>query len=749
MERHSLVATKNSSSRLDVSSSIPGFDVDHFGGGCGVGGSLDVTIPPRGGNVVKSIDWILLAALGAALVSLFAPVADLGYALDAEWIVRDNVRVQEARFGEIWTTEWWNQPETPKSLFRPVTMTVFALVAQFGDGAGAFNVVAILLHILVALVRYRLVLELFGFHEQRRLIAFAATLLAGTHGIVAEGVVGIVTMAEMLAAFFCAVSWLTFTWWMRRPRHGAVWLAISAIMIFLAALAKESAILFAAVPLLHFAFERRVAGEKVGVGRIVLPVIGFGVALAVVMLLRMNALGGIADVERHGVFRDFTTTERVQSGFASTGGLYLPAVLRPDPLIPNVSHQDVPPPTSWTDGRVVLGVLVWSAMAGLLIWGVLRRRVLVACFALLAIVALLPTSNLVIPIGAVAAFRFLYSPFFALAVGLVAGAVALWRWKPGVGYAAAAAVAAIMISGVVGTVRLLPHWNDTASLARYTIEHNPKNMWGQHNHIWLDVLSRRPQPDRQEVERVFARFNEVRKNLHLVPSTGRPDFATRINAFKSAINDTSFAATTAETADDYARARAKAERTESLLPEIANFQLEARNALVLIGILEANKLGAKGAEFAEERTYRLEALQAEQEGANELAARDDVDAKHKARAYLNGSGLEDLLRRPAESRRYLQLAMAAQPNNADVVLRYAGGLVQEGKVRTAFEALESLIDDGVESVTVLSETAKLATKMDKAASARKYRRRLLEVPARSPSEARVQQQVAQSLRGRR
>jgi protein O-mannosyl-transferase len=107
-------------------------------------------------------------------------------------------------------------------------------------------------------------------------------------------------------------------------------------------------------------------------------------------------------------------------------------------------------------GALILGALVLGGLLGLD-----RGRGQLACVLLFLPVALLPVSNLVVPIGVLIAERALYLPSFALSLAVAFGLNALpHRHLKG----ALAVVGIVVVLFAARSVHRIPAWDSTASI---------------------------------------------------------------------------------------------------------------------------------------------------------------------------------------------------------------------------------------------------------------------------------------------
>ncbi|MBX7247012.1 MAG: hypothetical protein K1X53_16055 [Candidatus Sumerlaeaceae bacterium] len=141
---------------------------------------------------------LLLAAILPFLNSLTGP-----FLLDDVPLIERNAMVHRLDLlPKLWTTEYWASTGAESSLYRPLTMTTYALMwALSGKATWPFHATNILLHALVCLLVWRV-----GLRAARTLPAFAAALLFAGLPIHTEAVANIVGRAEILVALGFLIS---------------------------------------------------------------------------------------------------------------------------------------------------------------------------------------------------------------------------------------------------------------------------------------------------------------------------------------------------------------------------------------------------------------------------------------------------------------------------------------------------------------------------------------------------------------
>lgn len=369
-------------------------------------------------------------------------------------------------------------------IYRPVRTLSFALDhALFGLSPTGWHAGSIALHAANAALVWLFLLRRLRRHPGARLVghgrpalddreaslgATFGALLFAVHPVTTESVVWVSSRGDLIAWTFALLAFEAFT------RVGARATAAGVALGALACLAKESAlVLFALVPIAHLALPREArptwnttwmrAGALVGV------TVGY-------LLLRQAVLPGAPDLP-YLAQTDFPDGGRVGAlrGFLSSVAWYARTLLWPFgfPFDRNV-HTD-PIPSSFLDPGVVVGAGIVLTLLLVGVRALVRRRGVTAAACLGTLAALGPVSNVVVPLKAFAAERFLYPalPFLALGFGAVlfAAREAFPRRRRAT---AGLAVTLLAGLGMLAFARAGP-WHDETSLWRAVMVENPMN----------------------------------------------------------------------------------------------------------------------------------------------------------------------------------------------------------------------------------------------------------------------------------
>jgi Flp pilus assembly protein TadD len=184
-------------------------------------------------NAAKAL--ILLAVV---TVLVYSNSFSNAFTFDDHPLVENNAVAKDGSLAEILTTPFWpSQPEL--GLYRPITVLTLAANHRLsGPDPVGFRVTNTLLHITTCWLLYLVVARLCGHRP-----GLAAAVVFAIHPLQSEAVNAIVGRAELLAAGFALLAWVSHD---RARSDGSVWRAVSWIAYLLACLSKEHALVLPA-----------------------------------------------------------------------------------------------------------------------------------------------------------------------------------------------------------------------------------------------------------------------------------------------------------------------------------------------------------------------------------------------------------------------------------------------------------------------------------------------------------------------
>jgi tetratricopeptide (TPR) repeat protein len=298
-------------------------------------------------------------------------------------------------------------------IYRPLRTLLFAFeYALFADeDAGvvdfnlpAWHLVSVLLHTCCALLVLRLLAPVL---RGALLPATAGALLFAVHPVTSESVAWLSSQGDILALALGLTALVV----MERPGVGRT-LAGGACFA-LACFAKESALMLPGLLLLRDLALPRHEAPGTPWPRATCARAGLLVALAgAYFAVRLGVIDGLAQVP-HPEGSRLATARAMLHGLAwYAGALFWPAGFSFDTRI------DVP--LGWMAPEVWLGFGVLGTLLAAGVYGLCTKRYVLAFATLGFLVTLAPVSNVIVPLKAFVADRFLYPGLVCVAAGLAA-----------------------------------------------------------------------------------------------------------------------------------------------------------------------------------------------------------------------------------------------------------------------------------------------------------------------------------------
>lgn len=449
------------------------------------------TLPPRSTRSPHR-RWLVHAALAGLLLSgsalLYGPSLGFGFTLDDRLVTVENSLVTDhslpiLSFLGRRLYDGTVMGPANRNVYRPIPMASFVVDhRRAGPDPSPYHGTNVALFGLCVLAVYA-----FGLRLAHGL-GWPAVPFAGLLALVflvfpshMEAVANIKGRDEILACLFGLVSWVLVTDAQGRLRREMGPAALGgAVVLLLALLSKESAILFLPAILLWDVFVHLRSG---GIVRDYKPAptvaILFG-ALATYFALRLRVVGAVASPP--GVYSFFTPAEGVISRLALSSRVFFEYYLfdqvvrlHLNPMFSNRIYLLGPERPPWGAVLSIAGLLLLAAGS---LWTALRRRAPYA--ALMALFILTSALTLqIIPTGTAGAFRLMFTPSLFLCATLIVllgKTVRLVRPR----HAAWIPVTSILV-GLLGiyygwvTWSRLPSWTSDASIARYAASVAPEN----------------------------------------------------------------------------------------------------------------------------------------------------------------------------------------------------------------------------------------------------------------------------------
>lgn len=404
---------------------------------------------------------------------------------DNEGIIAQDPRIRDAtlgNIGQIIRGEYWYQ-SPGAGLYRPLTTLSYLVnFAILGGGLNpsGYHWINLLIHLANTALVYALGMLLTG----RARPAFALALLWSVHPILTECVTNIVGRADLLAAFGVLGGLICYIKSAGKPRGRYAWLALAVLAQATGVFAKENAVIL--LPLVLW-YDLTVAAPAAWRTRIV-RYIALAAPVAAYWFLRSQTPSRLAV--------DFIDNPLAGAGFWQAKLTALKAVwklagliLWPQHLSADYSYNAIPlfgsASGAWDNVLPFFALAACLAACGLAVrW---RRSHRVSAFLIgFFLLALAPTSNLFVTIGAVMAERFAYLAAVPLVACLVFLADRLRGRIPAYGLAAVASVACLALA--LRTYARNRDWQDNYSLWSSAVAVCPEDARA-HNNLGNALLS--------------------------------------------------------------------------------------------------------------------------------------------------------------------------------------------------------------------------------------------------------------------
>jgi tetratricopeptide (TPR) repeat protein len=388
-------------------------------------------------------------------------------------------------------------PPFSSGLYRPVVSLTYAMnYAMSGLHPFGYHLLNMVLHLFVSCLVYVLALML----RLPVAAAVAAAALFAVHPIHTEAVTNIIGRAEILMALGVLGSLVLE---ITGHRRGA--LVFFALGLF----SKEQAVMLPALLMLHYlCFSPRPSGQR-GLRQLVQALAkrygAYGIVLVLYLVIRSMALGEhivppISFLENPLASADVYA--RVLTAL-KIAGYYVWLCLWPASLSADYSYNSISIIQSVLNIGLILAALGWLCLLGLAIACSRRSEHRVTFCVGLTLIAFLPVSNILLPIGTIMGERLFYVPSIGLC--LLAGLGGEWvemalsrkhnslAVKPILhGFVTIVLISAcITLTGL--TVMRNRDWVSAEALFRKAVEVVPTS--AKAHALLADELKRTPSPD--------------------------------------------------------------------------------------------------------------------------------------------------------------------------------------------------------------------------------------------------------------
>jgi protein O-mannosyl-transferase len=349
---------------------------------------------------VQPAAWTLIAAAVILVAVCFANSVPNGFILDDHQIVAVNPGIRSVSPLRILATPYWGHNST-SGLYRPLTIFSFALeYPLWHRWPGGYRLTNLALHAINGLLLFVVARGLL----QSVAAACAASAIYLAHPVHTEPVVGLVGRSELLAAMFFLLAWI----WFRQEKH-----VLCAVAFLFSLLSKENAIVLPAVLLLDDWISRKKAQKPQRIFVILAPLCGY-------LAMRLWVLGGLGIPKSSQYLAGSLTLFQRELTSGRAFLKYFQLLVAPIEVTGDYDFNSIPVagPADWIAWAGLLSV----AAAIILALRIRNRQPGVAFGILFFFVAMLPSSNWIMPTSIIMSERALYIP----SIGICLAAGVLW-----------------------------------------------------------------------------------------------------------------------------------------------------------------------------------------------------------------------------------------------------------------------------------------------------------------------------------
>jgi hypothetical protein len=410
--------------------------------------------------------WII------ALLAVVASISGIrnGFALDDVHIIVENGRVHSlVHAWQLFGQTYW-PPVEGASLYRPLTMLLFATEWVIGNGSPLpFHVMNIVLYAGVCVALYRLLREIANGD-----VALIASALFAVHPVHTEAVANVVGQAELLVAIALFLSVERYIKARRSGNPGWRDIATISALFLGGCLAKEHAIILPGLlASSEILINRGQESLFVRIKRMAPTFVSLALVAIAFVAVRAVVTGGFrgGSNELFGYEAYYSRVLTMLTIVIEWLRLFFwPAQLSSDYSYPRTRIATVP------DVDMLPGVLVILGCA-LIAWRVRRSNPVVTfAFVWIAVTLAIP-SNLLIVTGFVLAERTLFLASAGVTLMVAVGVVQLWNsvegGSPVVRRGTVAALGLLLVCGTWRSATRSPVWRDNETLFHQTVEDVP------------------------------------------------------------------------------------------------------------------------------------------------------------------------------------------------------------------------------------------------------------------------------------
>ena len=470
----------------------------------------------------SSFLWLYLI-ITIAVFALYANSLSNGYVLDDFSVIKENNIVNQGtkNLGQIFKTSYrTGYLNVNDGLYRPLSLAMFAIEWSISpDNPALGHFINLLVYVLCGIILFKTLQRLLP--EIHSYFILAIVLLFIAHPIHSEVVGNIKSRDELLCFLF---SFLTIHAILKYIDEAKTYLLIlGAVFLFIAFIAKESAILTLPILFIMLWYFKKEAFSKF-----------FGIALSVIvpfilyMLIRKGVLGSFAGLQSVTMI-DNPIGAQTNFGLKLMGsiqiiGEYIQLFILPHPLIFDYSYNSIPLDQG-INAPIVIGIITVLLLITTVI--VTYKKHPIISFSILFIFAGLSLySNIFFAIGAAKAERFAFLASLGFCVGiayLLAKVLKFNIYKMNFDQNSNKnfiyVIAGILLLYSIKTISRNLDWKDNITLYTHDVELNP-NSAKTHYYLGNELIKKIAEESKDTakmVEMLNKGIIECRKSVAIFP----------------------------------------------------------------------------------------------------------------------------------------------------------------------------------------------------------------------------------------
>ncbi len=466
--------------------------------------------------------WVYLT-IAITVFALYGNTLSNGYVLDDFSVIKENNIVNQGtkNLGQIFKTSYRaGYLNVNDGLYRPLSLAMFAVEWSMSpDNPGLGHFINLVIYILCGIILFKTFQRLLP--QLHHFIILATVLLFIAHPIHTEVVGNVKSRDELLCFLFSFLTIYAILKYIDESKSN--FLVFGSISLFLAFLAKESAIL--TLPILFvmlWFFKKEAMPKLIGIATSVL------VPFIIYMLIRKSVLDSFAGIQSVTLI-DNPIGAQTNFGLKLMGsmqvlGEYMQLFMFPHPLIYDYSYNSFPLENG-INLPVIIGIITVLTMIAAIF--ITYKKHPIISFSILFIFAGLSLyTNIFFTIGAAKAerFTFLASVGFCLALAyatakILKSGVYKSDYNPVKSKNLFFVLGAILLLYSVKTISRNFDWKDNITLYTHDVELNPISA-KTHYYLGNELIKKIAEEEQDSVKKLAylkKGIEEVRKSVAIFP----------------------------------------------------------------------------------------------------------------------------------------------------------------------------------------------------------------------------------------